>query len=89
MQFINTSSNIQILIDTLYWVSIKIDPLKMDKNWLTEKQLSSLKLMQLKNIHSFGDVEVSKSKFVDALSKFKNILTMEQKAAVWGFVKQV
>ena len=45
MQFINTSSNIQIVIDTLYWVSIKVDTLKMAESWLIEKQLSSLKLM--------------------------------------------
>ena len=30
-----------------------------------------------------------KSKFVDALSEFNNILTMEQKAVVWCSVKQV
>ena len=38
--------------------------------------------------HSFGDAEVSKSRFVDALSEFKNILAREQKAVAWCFVKR-
>ena len=32
---------------------------------------------------------MSKSKFVDAFSEFKNILTMEQKSVVWCFLKQI
>ena len=32
---------------------------------------------------------MSKPKFVNALSEFKNIITMEQKAVVWCFVKQI
>ena len=76
-------SKLRLLFKSFPGPLLKLGMAKMVKNWLMEKHCNS------NNFHLFGGVEVSKFKFVNALSEFRNILPMEQKAFVWYFIRQV